>query len=104
MKDDVDLKLNRLLRSAAQTSEDVPTAPFGFDTRVVALCRAGGKSSNGNGLAHLLRRVAIVASAVIVIAAAAAFREFAQTRDSLNEPSANEFAIADSVIQDEFSQ
>ena len=100
MKDDQ--KLNRLLRSASQASEDVPTsAPFGFDTRVVALWRAGGKSSNG--LSHLLRRVAILASAVIVIATAAAFREF-KTQDNLNEPSANEFAIADSVIQDEFSQ
>jgi hypothetical protein len=103
MKDDQ--RLNRLLRSAAQAPEDVPiSAPFGFDTRVVALWRAGGKSSNGNGLAHLLRRVAIVASAVIVIAAAAAFREFKQTQDNLTEPLANEFAIADSVIQDEFSQ
>ena len=102
MKDDQ--KLNRLLRSASQASEDVPTsAPFGFDTRVVALWRTGGKSSNGNGLSQLLRRVAILASAVIVIATAAAFREF-KTQDNLNEPSANEFAIADSVIQDEFSQ
>ena len=102
MKDDE--KLNRLLRSAAQAPEDVPTsAPFGFDTRVVALWRAGGKSSNGNGLAQLLQRVAILASAVIVIATAAAFREF-KKQDNLNEPSANEFAIADSVIQDEFSQ
>ena len=103
MKDDE--KLNRLLRSAAQAPEDVPTsAPFGFDTRVVALWRTGGKSSNGNGLSQLLRRVAILASAVIVIAAAAAFREFKQTQDNLTEPLANEFAIADSVIQDEFSQ
>ena len=102
MKDDE--KLNRLLRSAAQAPEDVPTsAPFGFDTRVVTLWRAGGKSSNGNGLSHLLQRVAILASAVIVIATAAAFREF-KKQDNLNEPSANEFAIADSVIQDEFSQ
>jgi hypothetical protein len=102
MKDEQ--KLNRLLRSAAQAPEDVPTsAPFGFDTRVVALWRTGGKSSNGNGLSQLIRRVAILASAVIVIAAAAAFREF-KTEDNLNEPLANEFAIADSVIQDEFSQ
>jgi len=98
----VDPKLDRLLRSAAQGRDDhSPAAPFGFDTRVVALWRAGGKSSNG--LSHLLRRVAILASAVIVIATAAAFREF-KTQDNLNEPSANEFAIADSVIQDEFSQ
>ena len=102
---DVDLKLNNLLRSASRASEEVPTsAPFGFDTRVVTLWRAGGQRSNGNGLAHLIGRVAILAGAVIIISTAAAFREFQQTQENLNEPSANEFAIADSVIQDEFSQ
>ena len=35
-------QIDRLLRSAAQADEEVPAAmPFGFDTRVVALWRAG---------------------------------------------------------------
>ena len=96
---DVDLALERLMRSAAQASPDAPVAaPFGFETRVVALWRASG--NNGNGLARFLRRVALVASAVIVISTAAAVREYAKTLQR-GEPLTNEFAIADSVIQDE---
>ena len=101
--DDVDLRLKRLLRAAAQIpSEAVATAPFGFDTRVVAQWRASG-NSHGNGLARLIRRVAIVATAVIVISTAAAFREFNRSRE-IGEPLTNEFAIADSAIQQEFLQ
>lgn len=99
MKNDVDL--SRLLRSAAG-SEDAPAeAPFGFDTRVVALWRGGGFVPS-NGIARLLRHVAIIASAVIVISAAAAYREVSRTNER-NEPFANEFAIADFAIQDEIS-
>ena len=99
--DNVDPKLDRLLRAAAQESEDdSPTAPFGFDTRVVALWRAS-RSGNGNGLARLIRRVAFAAMTVIAIASAAALYEANQERDA-DEPYANEFAIADSAIQNEF--
>jgi hypothetical protein len=55
-----------LLRSAAQADEEVPAAmPFGFDTRVVALWRAG--TPKANGVMQLLRRVAVLSIAVIVI-------------------------------------
>jgi hypothetical protein len=97
--------VERLLKSAAAAggNEEVEM-PFGFDTRVVALWRA---AAHGNGIARglsgLIRQVALVATAVIVAASAAVYYQINQSRD-LNEPSANEFAIADSVIQDEFSQ
>ena len=98
-----DLDVDRLLRSAAQAGDDTPAeAPFGFDTRVVALWRANGNGAS-RGLAGLIRRVVLVAGAVIVLASAGAYLEINQNRD-LSEPSANEFAIADSAIQDEFSQ
>jgi hypothetical protein len=99
----VDLKIDRLLRSAAQGNEDVSsTAPFGFDTRVVALWRAE-RPGNSNGLARLLRRVAFTAASVIVISSAAALYEIKEEREA-GEPFANEFAIADSAIQSEFPQ
>ena len=73
--------------------------PFGFDTRVVALWRAGLPTANG--LAQLLQRVAVLSIAVIVISTVAAIREANQGRE-IRESFANEFAIADSAIQDEF--
>jgi hypothetical protein len=98
MKDEID----RLLRSAAQAHEEVPAAmPFGFDTRVVALWR--GAAPKANGVMSLLRRVALLSAAVIVISTIAAVREASQSRD-IGESFTNEFAIADTAIQDEFSQ
>jgi hypothetical protein len=97
MKND---QIDRLLRSAAQADEDAPAAmPFGFDTRVVALWRAG--TPKANGVIQLLRRVAVLSLAVIVISTIAAVRETNQNRE-IHESFANEFAIADSAIQDEF--
>ena len=96
-----DQKIDRLLRSAAETPEDLPTAmPFGFDTRVVALWRA--ISIKANGLTPLLRRVALLSAAVIVISTLAAVREARQSREQFGDSFTNEFAIADSAIQDEF--
>ena len=100
-----DRDLERLLKSAAKTSEaENVEMPFGFDTRVVALWRSGG---NGNGMVRtisvLVRRVALLATAVIVVAGAGVYVQ-ANRNNDLNEPSANEFAIADSVIQDEVGQ
>jgi len=93
-------KIDRLLRSAAQADEEVPAEmPFGFDTRVVALWRAGTPKTNG--VMQLLRRVALLSVAVIVISTIAAVRELNQSRE-IRESFANEFAIADSAIQDEF--
>jgi hypothetical protein len=93
-------QIDRLLRSAAQADEEVPAAiPFGFDTRVIALWRAG--TSKPNGVMQLLRRVAVLSIAVIVISTIAAVREANQNRE-IRESFANEFAIADSAIHDEF--
>ena len=97
---DVDPKLARLLRSAAQNGEEIsPQAPFGFDTRVVALWRAGA-ANGSNGLSRLIRRVALSAMGVIVLASAAAFYQFKGERDD-DEAYGNEFAIADNAIQSE---
>jgi hypothetical protein len=95
MKND---KINRLLRSAAQAGEEPAAMPFGFDTRVIALWRA---TPNGNAVMQLLRRVAVLSTAVIVISTIAAVREANQSRE-IRESLTNEFAIADSAIQDEF--
>jgi hypothetical protein len=96
-------KLERLLRSAAAAGEEkvATEAPFGFDTRVVALWRAG--ANKPNGLAGLLRRVTLLSAAVLVISTGAVFWEVQQSRD-LSDLSSNEFAIADSVIQNEFTK
>jgi len=93
-----DVDLARLLRSAAQAKDEPPIEmPFGFDTRVVALSRRNG---NGTVFGALLRRVAFAAAAVIVFATAGAYLEFNRNGDAI-AASGNEFAIADSVIQDE---
>ncbi len=95
-----DHKIDRLLRSAAQVREEVPAAmPFGFDTRVVALWRAGAPKANG--VMALLRRVAVLSAVVIVISTVAAVREANQNRE-ISESLTNDYAIADSAIQDEF--
>ncbi len=92
--------IDRLLRSAGRTGEESPAEmPFGFDTRVVALWRATGTKTNG--VVQLLRRVALLSAAVIVISTIAAVREANQSRE-IRESLTNEFAIADSAIQDEF--
>jgi hypothetical protein len=94
--DDID----RLVRSAVQAGQEAPAEmPFGFDTRVVALWRAA--TPNGNGVMQLLRRVAVLSAAVIVVSTIAAVLEANQSRE-IRESLANEFAIADSAIQDEF--
>ena len=93
-------QIDRLLQSAAKADEEVPAAmPFGFDTRVVALWHAA--SLKTNGMMQLLRRVAVLSVAVIVVSTIAAIREANQSRE-IRESLANEFAIADSAIQDEF--
>ncbi len=96
-----DVNLDRLLRSAARSKDDATVEmPFGFDTRVVALSRRNG---NGPALAGLLRRVAVAAAAIIVFATAGAYLELNRNGDAI-PGSGNEFAIADSVIQDEVAQ
>ncbi len=92
--------IDRLLRNAAQAPDVAPAEmPFGFDTRVIALARRNG---NGSALAALLRWVAMAAAAVIIFASAGAYLEFDRNTDAL--ATGNEFAIADSAIQDEVAQ
>jgi len=97
-----DHKIDRLLRSAAQVrEEEAASMPFGFDTRVIALWRAA--LPRANGVVSLVRRVAVLSAAVIVISTIAAVREANQSRE-IGESFTNEFAIADTAIQDEFLQ
>ena len=99
----LDQKIDRLLRSAAQAGEKVSaTMPFGFYTRVAALWRAQ-EEATAIGLTHLIRAVALIAAAVIAAAAAGTYLEAAATSDT-DEPFANEYVIADSTIQTEFLQ
>ncbi len=97
--------LDRLLRSAAQAREPAaPEAPYGFETRVVALWRASqAPPEDVADLARFLRRTGVIALAVLVLASAAAYQQF---RDNAERafPQDNEYAIADSAIQTEFSQ
>jgi len=96
-----DQKIDRLLRSAGQAGQQVPPQmPFGFNTRVVALLRAGEKKAHG--LLPLLRGVAVLSAVVIIISTIAALREAGQSRE-IGESFTNEYAIVDSAIQDEFS-
>jgi hypothetical protein len=97
------VKLDRFLRAAAQARADAPIeAPFGFDTRVVALWRAGLLNGN-HGLARFVQRVAAIAVVAIIVSAAAVLYEVKQARES-SELDANEFVIADSAIESEFPQ
>jgi hypothetical protein len=96
-----DVDLDRLLRAASKDKDEAPAEmPFGFDTRVIALSRRNG---NGAVFGALLRRVALMAAAVIILATGGAWLEFNQSDDVL-VASGNEFAIADSAIQDEVAQ
>jgi len=100
---DADEKIDRLLRAAALRKEEVGLeAPLGFATRVVALWRAKEKAASLS-LLRLIRRVGLFAAVVAALAAAGAYREVGQSRVN-SEPFTNEFAIADSVIQEEFLQ
>ena len=97
----MDDNLHRLLRSAAQVKDDTSAEmPFGFDTRVIALARRNG---NGAAFGVLLRRITLVAAAVVILASAGAYFEFDRNTDAMLA-SGNEFAIADSAIQDEVAQ
>jgi len=96
-----DVDLDRLLRAAAKEKDETPAeTPLGFDTRVIALSRRNG---NGAAFSELLRRVALAAAAVLVLATAGAWLEFDPNDDAI-VASGNEFAIADSAIQDEVAQ
>jgi hypothetical protein len=97
--------LNRLFRSAARASEPVAgEVPYGFETRVVALWRSG---KNGRldlaELSRFLRRAGVIASVVLVLAGAAAYRQY-RDETKFAALATNEYVIADSAIQSEFSR
>jgi len=95
--------VDRLLRSAAAASPSSPAeAPFGFATRVVAAWRSGANDDVAE-LSRFLRRAGAIAVAVLVLASGAFYRQY---RDETKFASlaTNEYAIADSAIQTEFSQ
>ena len=99
---DANRDLDRLVRAAARVSEERSSAPpFGFETRVVALWRAG--TNPPNGLSALIRRVALLSAVVMVVSTAAAVRELQQNRE-FGDAITDDYAIADSVIQKEFSK
>ena len=97
--------IDRLLRSAADTAAPSPIeAPFGFDTRVVASWRSGGNGSDDVAdLSRFLRRAGVIACAVLVLAGGAAYRQYRDEK-KFASLATNEYAIADSAIQTEFSQ
>ena len=98
-------KLDRLLRAAAKApAEPAPEAPFGFDTRVLALARGEkGSAADAADLTRFLRRTGVIAFAVFALASVAAYRQFAEDA-TFTAPQTNEYAIADSAIQMEFSE
>ena len=97
----VNADLDRLLRAAAASPEAEPAeAPFGFETRIVATWRSQ-RSSNGNGpraFTWMFRRVVATASLVMICASAGAYWQFSENNE-LTEPTANAYAIADTVIE-----
>jgi hypothetical protein len=100
-----DADLDRLLRSAASAAEpSTPEAPYGFETRVMALWRAGnGRVNDTAELTRFLRRIGTVAFVILTLASAGAYQQFAEN-EARTTPQSNEYAIADSAIQTEFSQ
>ena len=99
--DKIQPALDRLLRAAAASSDAEPaTAPFGFETRVVAQWRAQRSVYSGGlgAFARTFRRVIVGAALVTVCASAGAYWQLAEN-DELAEPSLNTYAIADSAIE-----
>jgi hypothetical protein len=96
--------IDRLLRSAARAPQADAEVPFGFVTRVIAGWRSGRTLGNEFAdLSRFLRRAGAIACAVLVIAGAAAYRQYREEA-KFASLTTNEYAIADSAIQTEFSQ
>ena len=96
--------VDRLLRSAGQAEQPKAEIPFGFETRVVAGWRSGqGTGNDFADLSRFLRGAGAVACAVLVVFGTAAWRQY-RDETRFASPATNEYAIADSAIQTEFSQ
>jgi len=99
-----DADLDRLLRSAAAAEPPAPEAPYGFETRILALWRASRGAATGTAdLTRFLQRIGAVALAVLTLASAGAYQQFSENEERATAQT-NEYAIADSAIQTEFSQ
>jgi|GEM_PF-415443 len=100
-----DTDLDRLLRSAAKAEKAfAEEAPYGFEARVVSLWRAGHSPRDDVAdLTQFLRRTGVIAFAVLILASAAAYQQFSDNAGRAFPPD-NEYAIADSEIQTEFSE
>ena len=97
-------EIDRLLRSAGNAEQPDAEIPFGFETRVVAGWRSGhGAGTDLADLSRFLRGAGALACAVVVIAGAAAWRQYRE-ETRFASLATNEYAIADSAIQTEFSQ
>lgn len=97
--------VDRLLRAAAKAPDQpAAEASFGFETRILAAWRtANGSFNDFTELSRFLRRAGFIAGAVLLLAGCAAYRQY---RDDTKFAaiSSNEYAIADSAIQTEFSR
>jgi hypothetical protein len=68
------------------------------------LARTGnGSATDVIDLTRFLRRTGVIAFAVLALASVAAYRQFAEDA-AFTAPQTNEYAIADSAIQREFSE
>jgi hypothetical protein len=99
-----DSNLDRLLGAAAAAPGEAPAeAPLGFATRVVALWRDGRPSDDSSDLSHFVRRIALGAAMVTVVAGIFTYRQVA-ANDATDDSLSNYYAIADSAIQSELNQ
>ncbi len=88
--------LDRLFRAAAEAMPAAPNEmPYGFDTRVLAGWRAGGRDLVDVGL--LLRRVVLLSLAVIALATAGFVNELRQFEDP--GEAYDQYVIADNAIR-----
>ena len=94
---DRDEIVGRLLK-AARIPDLRIEMPFGFDTRVLAAVRET-RPSGSVVLASLARGAAMVALVVIALATAGVYRESSSDTDATNE-----YAIADSAIQNHLGE
>jgi hypothetical protein len=98
-----DKHLDRLLRSAASApDEPVTDVPLGFATRVVASWGLGRGRNGAADLTHFLRRIDAIAIVVFLLAGIGVYWQF-NDNETRTAPQTNEYAIADSAIQTEFS-
>jgi anti-sigma-K factor RskA len=95
--------LDRLLGAAARAAgnDAPPEMPFAFETRVVALARAGDRRNQIADLTRFVRWIGVAAVVVLSLASAGAYQQLTANEQRVT-PLQNDYAIADSAIQTEF--